>query len=176
MALLPYLTEEDLKEMGVTTLGARKKVLLGAAELKGSDVAKRQTGTAAYNIAAYFSSTNPQPDGTIHKFLDRPAGAPPLKKPAAKRSLKPDDLPPAKKTAAKKSGWAHDAARGDERGKRWRGGKAAAIIPFKPWQLVSGCPSFVVDRFCNLPPTTPQHRHWFLTHFHADHYKGLTSK
>ena len=22
----------------------------------------------------------------------------------------------------------------------------------------------------------PQHRHWVLTHFHADHYKGLTSK
>jgi phosphoribosyl 1,2-cyclic phosphodiesterase len=24
--------------------------------------------------------------------------------------------------------------------------------------------------------TPPQQCHWFLTHFHADHYKGLTSK
>jgi DNA cross-link repair 1A protein len=24
--------------------------------------------------------------------------------------------------------------------------------------------------------STPRHRHWFLTHFHADHYKGLGAK
>lgn len=44
----------------------------------------------------------------------------------------------------------------------------------RQWQLVPGTP-FVVDRFCNLPVQSP-YRHWFLTHFHADHYKGLTGK
>ena len=47
--------------------------------------------------------------------------------------------------------------------------------PIRPWQLVAGT-QFVVDRFCNLPASTPTHRHWFLTHFHADHYKGLSGR
>jgi hypothetical protein len=51
---------------------------------------------------------------------------------------------------------------------------AAQAVPLKPWHLVPGT-SFVVDRFNSLPPGLPN-KHWFLTHFHADHYKGLTSK
>jgi hypothetical protein len=48
------------------------------------------------------------------------------------------------------------------------------VLPMRPWQVVPGT-AFVVDRFCNLPACSP-HRHWFLTHFHADHYKGLTGR
>ena len=33
ISLLPLLGDEDLKQMGVATLGARKRILLGAAEL-----------------------------------------------------------------------------------------------------------------------------------------------
>lgn len=51
----------------------------------------------------------------------------------------------------------------------------AAPLPLFPWQLVPGLPSFVVDRFDRLPPDPLGLRaHWVLTHFHADHYKGLT--
>lgn len=53
--------------------------------------------------------------------------------------------------------------------------RKGGVVPLRPWQLVPGT-QFVVDRFDSLPPSLPQHRHWFLTHFHADHYKGLTGK
>ena len=42
---------------------------------------------------------------------------------------------------------------------------AAGVIP----QCVSSDPSLPA---CLQSP----YRHWFLTHFHADHYKGLTGK
>ena len=40
-----------------------------------------------------------------------------------------------------------------------------------PWQAVPGTP-FVVDKF-GPGTAVVQCRHWFLTHFHADHYGGL---
>lgn len=52
--------------------------------------------------------------------------------------------------------------------------RAATVQPIRQWQLVPGT-AFIVDRFCNLPAQSP-YRRWFLTHFHADHYKGLTGR
>ena len=41
------------------------------------------------------------------------------------------------------------------------------------WQLVPGT-RFVVDKFGGKAvEAAPQTKHWFLTHFHADHYGGL---
>lgn len=41
------------------------------------------------------------------------------------------------------------------------------------WQLVPGT-RFVVDKFgSKASEAAPQTKHWFLTHFHADHYGGL---
>lgn len=41
-----------------------------------------------------------------------------------------------------------------------------------PWQAVPGTP-FVVDKFGKGTVAMPC-QHWFLSHFHADHYGGLT--
>jgi DNA cross-link repair 1A protein len=53
--------------------------------------------------------------------------------------------------------------------------RAGASSPLRTWQLVPGT-RFVVDRFDRLAPCLPQYRHWFLTHYHYDHYRGLNSK
>ncbi|KAK9914751.1 hypothetical protein WJX75_000111 [Coccomyxa subellipsoidea] len=42
------------------------------------------------------------------------------------------------------------------------------------WQKVPGLP-FLVDRF-GKGTEKATCKSWFLTHFHSDHYKGLTSK
>lgn len=49
-------------------------------------------------------------------------------------------------------------------------------IPFEdmpPWQAVLRAPRMVVDRF-GIDYVYCGAAHWFLTHFHADHYKGLS--
>ncbi len=43
-----------------------------------------------------------------------------------------------------------------------------------PWQKVPGQP-FLVDRF-GKGTEKMACKSWFLTHFHSDHYKGLTSQ
>jgi glyoxylase-like metal-dependent hydrolase (beta-lactamase superfamily II) len=41
------------------------------------------------------------------------------------------------------------------------------------WQLVPGT-RFVVDKFGGKAyEAAPHTKHWFLTHFHTDHYGGL---
>lgn len=41
------------------------------------------------------------------------------------------------------------------------------------WQMVPGT-NFVVDKFGGKAyEAAPTSKHWFLTHFHADHYGGL---
>lgn len=49
-------------------------------------------------------------------------------------------------------------------------------VPFEdlpPWQAVLRAPRMVVDRF-GIDYVHCGAAHWFLTHFHADHYKGLS--
>lgn len=58
----------------------------------------------------------------------------------------------------------------------WRPGQAparAGPLRLPDWQLVPGT-SFVVDKFGGKAyEAAPSSKHWFLTHFHADHYGGL---
>ncbi len=49
-------------------------------------------------------------------------------------------------------------------------GRVAGRLP--PWQAVPGT-SFVVDKFSKGTANVAC-QHWFLSHFHADHYGGLT--
>ena len=195
LALLPFLKDADLQQMGIAALGARKKVLLGARELVASGgggmpplaasrpalpAADFGSVAASYGIASYFAApaqlrtTAPVEavaGGPILQYLQGQDGQPP-------KVAAPPQPPLASSKAqhARTKGWAHTAAAGGSgKGGRGWGPRAAAVLPFKSWQVVPGT-SFVVDRFCNLPATPPQQCHWFLTHFHADHYKGLTSK
>lgn len=161
LALVMNLSEEDLRSMGVATLGARKKIKLGVEELKDDLLASGADDKENVGVGAK--------PGSILRFFQGPSStaAPPLP------TTKLKQLQPAVKAPGKTSAWAHAAPKGS--GRRWGGPRAAAVIPVRSWQLVPGT-GFVVDRFSNLPPSTPNHKHWFLTHFHADHYKGLTSR
>ena len=49
----------------------------------------------------------------------------------------------------------------------------AGPLRLPDWQLVPGT-KFVVDKFGSKAyEAAPSSKHWFLTHFHADHYGGL---
>ena len=50
-------------------------------------------------------------------------------------------------------------------------GSRSAWLP--EWQRVPGT-SFVVDKFRSVQKVVC--RHWFLSHFHADHYGGLSGR
>ena len=54
-----------------------------------------------------------------------------------------------------------------------RGPARAGPLRLPDWQLVPGT-RFVVDKFGGKAyEAAPNSKHWFLTHFHADHYGGL---
>eukprot|EP00887_Chlorella_sp_A99_P008123 scaffold12.g8123.t1 len=242
VALLPYLGDEELRQLGVATLGARKMILLAAAELAPQETAARggghapsaaaaceegaeaaaaaerlashgQAGTSsagagvgswrallgsasaalAGSITTYFKPVGggkraaqeqqqQVPQGSILNFLKPENGATfKLAAPGAAAAAAGGGRGQGRSGPKPQPGpWVHREAvagsggGGGGGGRRW-GPRAAAVQPLRVWQLVPGT-QFVVDRFCNLAPSLPQHRHWFLTHFHADHYKGLTSK
>jgi DNA cross-link repair 1A protein len=169
LALLPLLSEADLEAMGVSTLGARKRVVLAARALAAPPGGAPPRARPAWPpprapAPAAPSLAPPAPaGGSILKFVVGADGG-------ATRA--PPRAPP---PPARPVDWAHKDARTGRRGFGGGAGVRAAPQPFKPWQLVPGT-SFVVDRFSSLPPATPGKRHWFLTHFHADHYKGLSGK
>jgi phosphoribosyl 1,2-cyclic phosphodiesterase len=59
--------------------------------------------------------------------------------------------------------------------------KPLQLKPLQHLQLPSAAVSCRRDSTMRLPGPLPAclqspYRHWFLTHFHADHYKGLTGK
>ena len=156
--LLAILGDEDLKAMGVATIGARIRIRLAVAEekensretkkLKTSHLDSRPSN-AAMNV--FFNQNNnnklgcsPPPPSTTTTTA---------KTTTTKKKRSFTNKTPTAPTNTKKT--THYA--------------------FRNWQLIAGT-SFIVDRFCSLPPSTPANRHWFLTHFHSDHYRGITSK
>ena len=161
LSLLPILSNADLQAMGVATIGARKRILLGIAEQKEAQEATHSREIAAAGGGGLNSNTN-----SLLCFFSKGQN---------NTNNVTTAQPKAKRPKASKEGWAHaSTAAGGKQGSRW-GSRAAAVHPLRSYQLV-GNTNFVVDRFCNLPPATPANKHWFLTHFHADHYKGLNSK
>ncbi|GAB4823565.1 hypothetical protein N2152v2_010611 [Parachlorella kessleri] len=135
---------------------------------------QQQQQQPAQGILQYFQPAGVGPAAKPWKPAAAPAAAPG----ATRRSA---TVPAAAgRGRAKQAQWAHKVAEGDGSGagagRRFGGGRGATTqaVPLKPWHLVPGT-SFVVDRFDKLPPGLPN-KHWFLTHFHADHYKGLSSR
>ena len=64
----------------------------------------------------------------------------------------------------------HCSTRGHRAG---HGPARSGPLRLPDWQLVPGT-RFVVDKFGGRAyEAAPNTKHWFLTHFHADHYGGL---
>uniref|UniRef100_A0A1D1ZYG4 SAM domain-containing protein n=1 Tax=Auxenochlorella protothecoides TaxID=3075 RepID=A0A1D1ZYG4_AUXPR len=183
-----HLTEEDFRVLGIPTLGARRRLALAVHDLKRPGaVGKGEQKWEPHQPDQAQSRTplaplNRRPISGITHFF-RPAQSPPSKKRVVSGILQYLDggeeyaaSRPAPPQQAAQQGWTHkapDMAGTTARPYTMR--RKGGVVPLRPWQLVPGT-QFVVDRFDSLPPSLPQHRHWFLTHFHADHYKGLTGK
>ncbi|CAK9170578.1 unnamed protein product [Ilex paraguariensis] len=148
---LQWLTEEDLFSMGVTALGPRKKIIHALSEL-------RKEGTKAVERDASKVVDEPGKLAANKLITDYFPGSVPEREKGCSTSRGQNE---AKKSDAD-SGRRRVAVRNHVRIGKLRD------IPL--WCCIPGTP-FRVDAFKYLRRDCS---HWFLTHFHIDHYQGLT--
>lgn len=155
LSLVPHLQDDDLKNIGIQTLGARRKIMLEASELfpdklgNGhcqNDAALKKPGDVLKIFqSSQFSTKGGDGDCKKRKPMQ-----------SIDVNIKGSDF--------------------DRKNRiRIKTRSTTKVVPFRKWQTIPGT-NFIVDRFNNLPPGPPGQRKWFLTHFHADHYKGLGKK
>ncbi|KAL9240679.1 hypothetical protein vseg_014870 [Gypsophila vaccaria] len=149
---LQWLTEKDLITMGISALGPRKKIMQSIQELneRESNSTKQRNGDSQHTPdAAKNTSTNK----LITDFFSGPVSH--RKKNLTSSGQQQTEKP---KTESRTK---QVTARKNVNGKK-------KDIP--PWCTVPGTP-FRVDAFRYLRRDCS---HWFLTHFHIDHYQGLS--
>ncbi|CAH8392369.1 unnamed protein product [Eruca vesicaria subsp. sativa] len=166
---LQSLTEEDLLSIGITSLGPRKKIVNALSTLR-----EEACASSAEAQAQSLSTSSNVTERQRERSTNRKASE--LKKPTANKLIteffpgqatdgtkiqKPPKEPVTEKSAAD-SGCRRAAVR-----RNGNNGKSK-VVP--QWNCVPGTP-FRVDAFKYL---TRDCCHWFLTHFHLDHYQGLT--
>ncbi|KAM0949214.1 putative metallo-beta-lactamase, sterile alpha motif domain, DNA repair metallo-beta-lactamase [Dioscorea sansibarensis] len=154
---LQWLTEEDLLNIGISALGPRKKIVHALKELRSRN---NHTGERE-NEASHSSSgnANMKLSSTDNKLITEYFQGPKVDRKMVCSHNK--QLPVMEKNS-------HDAAR-----KKVGARKSSSIRKVKdipPWCCIPGTP-FRVDAFSYLRGDCC---HWFLTHFHIDHYQGLT--
>ncbi|XP_002516164.2 uncharacterized protein LOC8258611 [Ricinus communis] len=173
---LKWLTEEDLFSIGVTALGPRKKIVHALAELRkgcnlvdethrdpnaSADVGSLSTHAAEMQMEASKVSGDETSKQTANKLITdyfpgsvsvtvREKGCSIAKEKRGPAKNRPDSV---HKRMAKN----HPVKNGKLKD-----------IPL--WCSIPGTP-FRVDAFKYLRGDCS---HWFLTHFHMDHYQGLT--
>ncbi|KAG2309681.1 hypothetical protein Bca4012_081405 [Brassica carinata] len=154
---LQSLTEEDLLSIGITSLGPRKKIVNALSTLREETFAQSLSTSSSVTERQRERSTNRKASET--------------KKPTANKLIteffpgqatdgtKIRKLP--KEPVTEQSCRRAAVRRNGNNGK-------SKVVP--QWNCVPGTP-FRVDAFKYL---TRDCCHWFLTHFHLDHYQGLT--
>ncbi|ESQ39204.1 hypothetical protein EUTSA_v10001326mg [Eutrema salsugineum] len=163
---LQSLTEEDLLSIGISSLGPRKKIVNALSALREEACASSAQGQA-HSLISHVT------ERLREKSTNRKASEP--KKPTANKLIteffpgqatdstkirKPPKEPSTEKSPSD-SGGRRAVRRNSNSGK-------SKVIPH--WNCIPGTP-FRVDAFKYL---TRNCCHWFLTHFHLDHYQGLT--
>ncbi|KAM6541940.1 hypothetical protein CsatB_006387 [Cannabis sativa] len=172
---LQWLTEEDLLSIGITTLGPRKKIVLALSQLrKGNGQASEEHRSTTFQVPVEpekSTSGFEMPNDVSERVTDSaskiaanklitdyfPGSSIDRKK---VRSISKDQSMVAKRSTG--SGSKQVTAK-----KNVRKGK---LKNPPSWCCVPGTP-FQVDAFQYLRGDCS---HWFLTHFHMDHYQGLT--
>ncbi|BBM99861.1 DNA cross-link repair 1A protein [Marchantia polymorpha subsp. ruderalis] len=159
---LQWLTDEDLVVIGVACLGPRRKILGALQDLKSGETFKRPISTESPSSLAE--------DDTLK-----------IEKACGKDNLNLiTRFFPMMGTGSRKTSVTSVAKQNKVVGKDGRtSGKLSSrprvstrpnIKGLPAWMCIPGTP-FRVDAFQHL---TGDCSHWFLTHFHTDHYQGLT--
>ncbi|XP_050364634.1 DNA cross-link repair protein SNM1 [Argentina anserina] len=167
---LQWLTEEDLINIGITTLGPRKKIMHAIAQLREGTSSGAQAQTAqprnrsvngvevlndSFEGGAVGNSCKSASNKLITDYFSGFCGA---RKQVGSTSK---EQPRAEKRRSGSSGKG-PAVKNHATNRKLRD------VPL--WCCVPGTP-FRVDAFKYLRRDCS---HWFLTHFHMDHYQGLT--
>ncbi|XP_062159334.1 DNA cross-link repair protein SNM1 [Alnus glutinosa] len=170
---LQWLTEEDLLNIGVTALGPRKKIVHALSELR------KGSAHAVETHSDMHACSEPQRRSAIGVEMhnDASEGTFDETKKLAENKLITDYFPGAATDRKKvntsvglsglgkrcsKSGGKHAVVK--------NGIKNRKLMDVPLWCCIPGTP-FRVDAFRYLRGDCS---HWFLTHFHMDHYQGLT--
>ncbi|XP_038897130.1 uncharacterized protein LOC120085288 isoform X2 [Benincasa hispida] len=166
---LQWLTDEDLNNMGITALGPRRKITHALSELRKESAAV-ETCTNSHAPSGTGQQSNNGSDGREGSIKGT------NRTPANK--LITDYFPgfaTNKKNACNISSGQKDVGKkipdslnkGKTAKRNVRNGKLGNV---PVWSCIPGTP-FRVDAFRHLRGDC---FHWFLTHFHMDHYQGLT--
>ncbi|KAI3915165.1 hypothetical protein MKW98_011510 [Papaver atlanticum] len=163
---LHWLTEEDLFSIGVTALGPRKKIVHALNELRKEN--QRPGGRHAESSRISFEESKNLPGNKlITEFfpgsvaVDRRKSCPA----SSGQSMVERNNNSGRSVAARSS---KDSGR--KRVVSRDHGRNTKVRDIPSWCSVPGTP-FRVDAFRYLRGDCT---HWFLTHFHMDHYQGLT--
>ncbi|KAL9659293.1 hypothetical protein QQ045_024098 [Rhodiola kirilowii] len=181
---LQWLTEEDLFSIGVTALGPRKKILQALNELRrgtlhsgemhtnvnpSSGSGKQRVNNIQANVQGSIESSDDSselnsnklitdffPAPKVHRSLNitSSGGQPVQERNSSKQVAHLVNTPGSKKK--------RDGAKPSKNNVKIKD------VPL--WCIIPGTP-FRVDAFRYLRRDCS---HWFLTHFHIDHYQGLT--
>ncbi|KAJ4869037.1 sterile alpha motif (SAM) domain-containing protein [Raphanus sativus] len=160
---LQSLTEEDLLSIGITSLGPRKKIVNALSTLREEACAASSAEAQAQSLSNSSHVTDRQRERSTYRKASEP------KKPTANKLITeffPGDATKIPKKLPKEPVAEQSCRRAAVR-RNGNNGKSK-VIP--QWNCVPGTP-FRVDAFKYL---TRDCCHWFLTHFHLDHYQGLT--
>ncbi|XP_058079465.1 uncharacterized protein LOC131227689 isoform X2 [Magnolia sinica] len=153
---LQWLSEEDLLSIGITALGPRKKIVHALKELKrnihGHESNMDTSRTRTSENKSLFLPGNK----LITQFFEGPS--------AVDRNR--NSGPPKSQHRVERSN--NDSGR--KRATVRRRASSGRLRDIPPWCCIPGTP-FRVDAFRYLRGDCS---HWFLSHFHTDHYQGLT--
>ncbi|GAQ80301.1 putative Sterile alpha motifdomain-containing protein [Klebsormidium nitens] len=180
---LHCLKEEDLESMGVVTLGPKRKLLAAIETLRRRSEGESTPAGSAHQDAAADAPPVHKPAAAANRqitdFFPAPSGGVSATAASSKGLITnffttPDGkrLPPPSPAVAPAAGRGRGAfvpKKGNPPGKRGGAWKQISGDPHE-WHLVPGT-DFRVDGFRFQ---SPHCRYWFLSHFHADHYQGLT--
>ncbi|KAG8375453.1 hypothetical protein BUALT_Bualt10G0101500 [Buddleja alternifolia] len=153
---LQWLTEEDLCSIGITALGPRKKILHSLRELR--DDSTRTVEPKTDGSKGVADETKLVANKLITDFFSGP--------PSERRRGNVTSNGQNGQNNVKRR-QVESTCKGIEGKGRVRNGKQKDV-PL--WCCIPGTP-FRVDAFKYL---RRDFSHWFLTHFHLDHYQGLT--
>ncbi|GLJ10351.1 hypothetical protein SUGI_0126660 [Cryptomeria japonica] len=156
---LQLLTEEDLSNLGILTLGPRKKIAHALHELRKVTTCSMELNTNAVKEVVNMndkSKSRESGNKLITAFFQGPSSVTRRQVDSHVNNYQQADRA--------------TTVSGRKRDRNKNRSMATTLTGIPEWLSVPGTP-FRVDAFRHLSGDCC---HWFLTHFHTDHYQGLT--